>query len=261
MGGFTLNGENWPLVTGEPVEFEKWQVEVQGFGNVREIYGVGPRMNVSKPERSQYVVGLGNVGTWWTMPGKSMEKFIVLEIYRFREIYGVGPRINEVNPKDRSMSLVGLGNAETWRIMAVKSAQTLTHILNSNPRVIPTAYVSIIIVFILFPSATIMISIHGRSRYSWFRAGLHHGPWKMAFCPWSDFKVQHPMVRFLKKSIYKAFGSFIRCELNVDQEEWPCTKSECAYSVNICSKRVVLKKKSKFHHSLAFCCLRLLFPP
>ena len=47
------------------------------------------------------------------------------------------------------------------------------------------------------------------------------GPWKMALLhgPTS-------MVHFLKKPIYKAFGPLARCKLNVDQEEWPCTKSD-----------------------------------
>ena len=38
--------------------------------------------------------------------------------------------------------------------------------------------------------------------------------WNMAFS----------MVRFLKKSIYAAFGPLISCKLNLDQEEWPRTK-------------------------------------
>ena len=48
-------------------------------------------------------------------------------------------------------------------------------------------------------------------------------PCKMAF---SMIWLHGPtsMVWFLSKSYYKAFGPFIRCRLNVDQEVWPCTK-------------------------------------
>ena len=51
-----------------------------------------------------------------------------------------------------------------------------------------------------------------------------HGRW-----PFSMVRLGGPisMVRFLKKSIYKAFGSLTRCKPNVDQEVWPCTKSDC----------------------------------
>ena len=52
-----------------------------------------------------------------------------------------------------------------------------------------------------------MKSDHGRWPFSMVR---HHGPTFMG--------------RFLKKSIYKVFGSFTSCKPNVDQEEWPCTK-------------------------------------
>ena len=56
------------------------------------------------------------------------------------------------------------------------------------------------------------------------RAGLHHRPWSRTMedglFPWSDLMVQLSWSSFLNK----AFGSLIRCKLNVDQEEWPCTK-------------------------------------
>jgi hypothetical protein len=57
-------------------------------------------------------------------------------------------------------------------------------------------------------------------------------PWKMAF-----FNGPTSNVRYLKESIYKAFGSLTRCKPNVDQEEWPSTKNECADFLNICPKR------------------------
>ena len=69
--------------------------------------------------------------------------------------------------------------------------------------------------------------------------GLHHGPWSRTMeddlFAWSDF-----MVRFLKKSIYKAFGPPSRCKLNVDHKIWPCTK-KCYFFLNLCPKWVVLK--------------------
>ena len=48
-----------------------------------------------------------------------------------------------------------------------------------------------------------------------------HGRW-----PFSMVRLDGltSMVWFLHKSIYKAFGPLTRCKLNVDQEEWPCTK-------------------------------------
>ena len=49
------------------------------------------------------------------------------------------------------------------------------------------------------------------------------------------------MVRFLKNSIYKAFGPLTRCRPNVDQEESSCTKSECDDFLNICPKMTILK--------------------
>ena len=41
------------------------------------------------------------------------------------------------------------------------------------------------------------------------------GSWKMM----AFFHGPTSMVQFFKNSIYKVFGSLIRCELNVDQEE------------------------------------------
>ena len=83
------------------------------------------------------------------------------------------------------------------------------------------------------------------------RAGLHHGSWnRIMHGRWPS-----PMVWFLKKSIYKAFGPLTRCKLKVNQEEWPCTKSECAGFLNICPKRTILNKKIKliiFLSSLVF---------
>ena len=45
-----MNGENWPLVTDEPVEFEKEPVEVQDFRKIthhfRRIYIIYPQINI-----------------------------------------------------------------------------------------------------------------------------------------------------------------------------------------------------------------------
>ena len=95
------------------------------------------------------------------------------------------------------------------------------------------------------------------------RVSLHHEPWSQiiedGLFPWSDLMLQHPWSEFLQKSVYKAFGPLIRCKPNVDQGEWPCTKSECAKKINICPKRANLRKV-EFDHSFAFSCLHVLFP-
>ena len=48
-----MNGENRPLVTGEPVEFEKSQVEVQDFRKIthhfRGMWNI-PQINEEKPK-------------------------------------------------------------------------------------------------------------------------------------------------------------------------------------------------------------------
>ena len=60
-------------------------------------------------------------------------------------------------------------------------------------------------------------------------------PWKMAFANgpnwWSNFNGP-----FLKKLVHK----FLRCKLNVDQEDWPCIKKWMWWSC--VSKRTILKK-------------------
>ena len=62
------------------------------------------------------------------------------------------------------------------------------------------------------------------------------------------------MVRFLKKSIQKAVGPPTRCKLNVDQEEWSCTRKTIVlnFFIYICPKMIVWKKKIKLDHSLVF---------
>ena len=86
-----------------------------------------------------------------------------------------------------------------------------------------------------------------------------HGRW-----PFPMARLHGPtfMVRFLGKSIYKAFGPLTRCKPNVNQEEWSCTKSECVDFFIICPKRVVLKKYSSLTillSSLVFTSLHFLF--
>ena len=93
---------------------------------------------------------------------------------------------------------------------------------------------------------------------------------KGQFTPWT-MKSDHerwpfPMVRlhgptimvwFLKKSIYKVFGPFIRCKPNVDHGEWPCTKKRMYWFFNICpnKKNAVLKRKKHQVWSFDFCLL------
>ena len=89
------------------------------------------------------------------------------------------------------------------------------------------------------------------------RAGLHHGPWNWTMedgiFPWFHLVVQFPWSNSSKYQLdYKAFGPLTRCKPNVNQEEWPCTKSEWAEFLNICPKTVVWKKKFKFDHSFVF---------
>ena len=53
------------------------------------------------------------------------------------------------------------------------------------------------------------------------------GSWKMAFVngptSWYDFRGIT-----LKKISFESFGLLTKCKPNVDQEEWACTKNECA---------------------------------
>ena len=59
------------------------------------------------------------------------------------------------------------------------------------------------------------------------RAGLHYRPWsrtmERGLFSWSECMVQLPWSDFLKKC-FESLGPLVRCKLNVDQEEWPCTK-------------------------------------
>jgi hypothetical protein len=85
----------------------------------------------------------------------------------------------------------------------------------------------------------------------------YHGRW-----PFSMVRLHGPtsMIRLLDKSIYKALGLLTRCKLNVDQEEWPCTKNECTlFFCNIYLERAVWKK-IKFDHSFYFSCSYHFFP-
>ena len=62
----------------------------------------------------------------------------------------------------------------------------------------------------------------------WGRTGLLLGPWsrtmKEGLLPWSNF---HGLVSL--KIILQSFGTFTRCKLNVDQEEWPSIKKGMVY--------------------------------
>jgi hypothetical protein len=75
------------------------------------------------------------------------------------------------------------------------------------------------------------------------------GPWRMAFLhgPTS-------MVRFLKKSIYKAFGPFTRCKPNVDQEAQPCIKTWMCHYFQYIPQKSSFEKKNQLW---PFSCLLL----
>ena len=89
------------------------------------------------------------------------------------------------------------------------------------------------------------------------RPVLHHGPWSRTMedrlFPWSNFMIHLPCSDFFKKSIYRVFGSLIRCESNVDHKEWPCTKSECAEFILIYVQKGRFWKEKK----IQVCCLLL----
>ena len=78
------------------------------------------------------------------------------------------------------------------------------------------------------------------------------GPWKMAF-----FHGPTSIIRFLKKSIYKAFGPLTRCKPNGDKEEWPCTKKWMWYFFQYMLKNWQLFIQIQLW---PFSCLHNLFP-
>ena len=108
----------------------------------------------------------------------------------------------------------------------------------------------------------LLLLLFGQLNSRSMRAGSHHGPWdhimEDGIFLRSDLMVQHAWSDFFK-SIYKAFGPLTRCKPNVDQKEWPCTKSERANFFNICPKRAILEIKFKLDRSPVFFSLRLLF--
>ena len=83
---------------------------------------------------------------------------------------------------------------------------------------------------------------------------------KAWFTPWtmkSDHGGWHfhgptSTVRFLEKTIYKAFGPLTRCKPNVDQEEWPRTKKRVCWFFEYMPKKWQFWKTFKFHHTLVF---------
>ena len=85
-----------------------------------------------------------------------------------------------------------------------------------------------------------MLGIEGR--FTPWTVKSDHGRWPF---PMVRFDGPTSMGRFLKKTIYKAFGSLTRCKPNVDQRGMTmhASKTECVDSSNICSKRTILKKK------------------
>ena len=65
-----------------------------------------------------------------------------------------------------------------------------------------------------------------------------HGRW-----PFSFVRLDGPtyMLRFLKKSIYKAFGPLTGWKANVGQKNDHAPKSECVDFFNICLRKAILK--------------------
>ena len=61
--------------------------------------------------------------------------------------------------------------------------------------------------------------------------------------PWNIVRPDGPtcMIQFCTKSNYKAFGPLTRCKPNVDQEEWPCTKTMNVLIFLNISKRAIMK--------------------
>ena len=80
-----MNGENWLLVTDEPIEFEKWLVEVQDFMTItdhfRGIYIINPNL-IKKNWKMSTVqpVGLENTtisNEYAQNPPWTLDKFVV----------------------------------------------------------------------------------------------------------------------------------------------------------------------------------------
>ena len=74
--------------------------------------------------------------------------------------------------------------------------------------------------------------------------------------------VQLPCSDSLKTQFYKAFGPLTSCKPNVDQKEWPCTKSERAdFFLMYAQEGLFEKEKKRIKNKimfLVFSCLRLL---
>ena len=116
------------------------------------------------------------------------------------------------------------------------------------------------------------IAVWSRGWWTWLlklRASLHytmkldHGRWHF-----SMLLVHGPtsMVRLLQNLVWKPWA----LKLNVDQEEWPCTKKRlCGFFFNTCLKRADLKNlkeiqkykntEIKFAHFVVFLWASLVF--
>ena len=97
----------------------------------------------------------------------------------------------------------------------------------------------------------------------YLRAGLHHGPWSRTMedglSSWFDLLVQLPWSDFLKHLFTKFLVPLTRCNLNVDQEEWPCTKKQMCCYIHTFKNGSFEKIKIKFDHYFVFSCFHLLF--
>jgi len=81
---------------------------------------------------------------------------------------------------------------------------------------------------------------------------MDHGRWPSPMV-WLHGPASIVRFFFKKKTIYKAFGPLTRCNQDVDQEGWPCTKKWMWwFFLNIWPRRAVLKENLKLDHSLVF---------
>ena len=77
-----MNGERQPLLTSEPVKFEKSAVEVQDFTKTidrfREICGIYLKWSKKEPEDHTIcdLLDLGTLGIWLIMPKNLPERYV-----------------------------------------------------------------------------------------------------------------------------------------------------------------------------------------
>jgi hypothetical protein len=78
-----------------------------------------------------------------------------------------------------------------------------------------------------------------------------HGRWPFSL-------VQLLCSNFFKIPIYKAFGPLTKCNPNVDQEEWPCTKKWMCWFFLIYAQKVIFEKIKLIIQVWPFSCFHFL---